>query len=205
MFYLNTVDKNTLAIFSAICTNKLLDHFFLAGGTALALQLGHRKSIDLDFFSTSSFETEEIKSVITELGEIEIINQASNTLQTFIGKVKVDFLSHQYPSIKPLITYDEFRLAAIEDIIAMKLNAINNRGAKKDFYDLYYLLKSFNIEFMLSLYESKYKNHNTMQLLKSLLYFEDAEEQPEPILINDKVNWREVKLKVTECVNKHLL
>lgn len=204
MFHTNTVERNTLQLFSEICQNKLFDNFYLAGGTALALQVGHRKSIDLDFFTNNPFDTEEVKRVFSEFGQVEITNQSTNTLQTFLGDVKVDFLSHRYPLINPIQNMQEFRVASIEDIIAMKLNAISNRGAKKDFYDIYFLLNRFNLDQMLSLFENKYENHNVMQVLKSLLYFEDAEEQPEPVLINDKVSWGDVKSKVIKSVNELL-
>lgn len=204
MLFPDTVDEKTLSLFSNICTDSAFDGFYLAGGTALALQIGHRVSIDLDFFSEESFSPDELQERLKAYGKIEIANTSKNTLQSFVGNIKVDFLSHKYPMIKAVEYHNKYRLASLEDISAMKLNAINNRGAKKDFFDVYFLLQKFSLGTLISFYHKKYPEQNDMQVVKSLLYFEDAEEQPNPILIDKSLKWPDIKGKLIEIVNDFL-
>lgn len=204
MLFKNTVEKATLNLLKDLNEKERLKDFFLAGGTALSLQIGHRKSIDLDFFTLENFSSNEIADSLSDFSNLEIINSSQNTLLTFIDNVKADFIRHHYPLIKNIKSIDGFRIASIEDISAMKLNAINNRGAKKDFYDLYFLLNEFKLTELIKLFEIKYPAFNRLQLLKSLLYFQDAENQPDPVLLKDNLSWKEVKKEITIVVSQLL-
>lgn len=177
--------------------------FVLVGGTALALQLNHRRSIDLDFFGEEEFDSHDLACALeAELGNqhtLRVIGQDRNTLNLVINKIKVDVLRHQYPQASPPIEHKEVQISSIQDIAAMKLNAIANRGAKKDFFDLYFLLRKFSLSDLLECYSRKYRNHDPFFVIQSLNYFEDAESALDPVL-NEPVSWSEVKRFLSEAV-----
>ena len=117
----------------------ILDDFYLVGGTALALHLGHRISVDLDLFSNSEFDTQEmIQQLENKISINKIIGEAKNSLNLVIDNVEVDILRHNYPLIEPVSIIDNIRLLSDKDIAALKLSAIARRGSKKDFYDVYF-------------------------------------------------------------------
>lgn len=203
MLQTNTVNKHTLELLKKICCHQQFNDFFLVGGTALALQIGHRISIDLDFFSLSSFDENKLKDVLIKEFDAQIFAIDNNAIIGTINNVKFDFIAHQYPLLKSVFEVEKTRLSSIEDIAAMKLNAVRNRGTKKDFIDIYFLLQKFNLEELLKLVNSKYPNHVDILTLKSLTYFEDAENQPDCEMIID-VDWEEVKQKIEKETIKFL-
>lgn len=177
----------------------LLQEFYLVGGTALALQIGHRISIDLDLFIDKDFETEIIKNALIEDFSILNITEKINTLNVLVEfpaqsnqTIKLDLIKYNYPLLKPLHIIEGIRLLSIEDIAALKLSALANRGLKKDFYDIYYLLKSFSINQLIEFFQQKYKVYNTFHLIKSLTYFDDANLEPDPIVL-EEITWKEIK------------
>jgi predicted nucleotidyltransferase component of viral defense system len=189
---------------------KCLANFNLVGGTSLALQLGHRLSIDLDFFTVNDFETIEIVNELQNKLQFEIVLQKNNSLILNVEFptnsklfVKVDILKYPYQLIDKVIQYDGIRLVSIIDIIPMKLSAIANRGAKKDFYDIYFLLNSMSLKEMLDLFSRKFPNINHFHLLKSLTYFDDADEDANPKIFT-KINWEQVKTKIENVTNELL-
>lgn len=115
----------------------------------------------------------------------------------------MDFIYFAYPFKHGIKEWEGIRLLAIEDIIPMKLDAISGRGSKKDFYDLYFLLQKFSLHEMLNLYLSMYPHQTTFHVLRSLVYFEDAEIEPDPILIDSNLTWQEVK-KAIEKILKNI-
>jgi len=143
-----------------------IKNFYLVGGTSLALQLGHRISFDLDLFMENEFETQYIVNEIQSNFRFKIVQQKEkNSLIINIefpiesGKfVKTDLLRYQYPLINALLEVDGLRLSSLEDIITMKLSAIANRGAKKDFFDIYELLDRYSLEQMMALFAKKFPN-----------------------------------------------
>jgi predicted nucleotidyltransferase component of viral defense system len=184
--------------------------FGLAGGTALALQLGHRISVDLDFFSYKSFNTNDLYAELKYNGftfNENTLELEKNTLNGHINNIKVQFLSHIYKPVSPLKTEEEIRLYDLPDIAAMKLNAISNRGAKKDFWDYTELLKIYSLSAMLGFYEKKYDLKNIQHVLKSLTYFDDAELEKDPVCLNGQ-SWKDVKkstlTSVKNFVNSNL-
>lgn len=195
MLRTNTINKQTLELLDSFCRHPKLSDFFLVGGTALALQLGHRISIDLDFFSVKPLKTNELIGVLEEEYQAEIFQLTDNTIVGKVNDVKIDFIAHQYPLLKELKMENHIRLSSLEDIAAMKLNAIKNRGSKKDFVDLYFLLKQFSLTEMLSLVNKKYSNNVDVLTLKSLVYFDDAELQPD-CEMRIAVTWDEVKKEI---------
>lgn len=173
----------------------LLDDFRLVGGTALALQLGHRISVDIDLFSGAAFDVEVVSELLSESYFVKEMEVAKNTIRGEIGGIKVDVMSHRYPMIGDLSSVDGIRLASLQDIAAMKLNAIANRGSKKDFWDYAELLGHFDREAMLGFFAEKYTDENVWYVEKSLSYFEDAEAEPDPRDLRG-LNWAEVKRMV---------
>jgi len=178
-----------------------LSTFSLVGGTSLSLQFGHRKSIDLDLFSEIDFDGDKIlKNLEQDFHQIEVLTKMKGTLLTRVQGVKVDFLRFNYPTIRPVRTEGNLRLLTPEDIAPMKLDAIAGRGKKKDFYDLYFLLEKMTLQEMLNLHHEKFKLSTTFHIVKSLTYFEDAEEDDPPVLMKSKVTWSQVKKKVLVAV-----
>jgi predicted nucleotidyltransferase component of viral defense system len=177
-----------------------LNSFVLVGGTALALQLGNRESIDLDMFSTADFSSNEVLSSLLNDYQIVVNNQLTQTLISTINHVKVDFIKFHYPFIRPFVVIDNIRMASVEDIAAMKLDAVTGRGSKKDFYDLYFLLQQFSIDDLFSFYIEKYPHQTTFHVIRSLTYFEDAEIQPNPIVFDKTITWEIVKQKIITTI-----
>ena len=152
MLQLQTVKPNTLELLKSLMQKEYLNSFVLVGGTALALQMGNRESIDLDLFSTDDFSSNEILSSLLNDYQIIVNNQLTQTLISTINQVKVDFIKFHYPFIRPFVIIENVRMASIEDIAAMKLDAITGRGSKKDFYDLFFLLQHYSIDELLRLF-----------------------------------------------------
>lgn len=194
--YLKT--KNTL---SKIQDEKILEDFYLAGGTALALQLGHRKSIDLDFFSKDYPKQDVLLQSLSKYNPT-IAQNSIGTLDTFIDDVKVSFFNYSYSLLKDTVTFNNVELASIIDIACMKLVAISQRGTKKDFVDLYVILQKYKFDEILEAFERKYDsmNYQKLHILKSLVYFEDAEADPEPDYLTP-IKWDEVKEYLSTLVS----
>jgi hypothetical protein len=162
----------------------------LVGGTALALHIGHRESVDVDLFGEIDFEEQEKNIEIT--GNIEVLKKSKNISVLSIDNIKVDIVNYKYPWISALVKEDNYRLASLKDIGAMKLNAITGRGTKKDFIDLYYLLKHFSIHDLFECYIEKFEDGNLFLVKKSLTYFDDAEPEPMPVM-KENITWEEIK------------
>jgi len=201
MLYYETVRPSTLALLKKIMAVPELEDFNLVGGTALALQLGHRISIDLDFFGQSNLPLEEIISLLSERPKLTILTQSRNILVLNIEDIKVDFVNYQYPLLKPFQMLEGIRLVAPEDIAAMKLAAVAGRGRKRDFYDLYFLLQQFQLDELIQFYNDKYPDGSEFMIVKSLIYFDDAELDEDPILLKE-ADWQLVKTYITKEVNR---
>ncbi len=200
------INNKTKLVLEKIAQSGLSDSFYLGGGTALAIQLGHRESIDLDWFSQNDFSNKAIKEKLSSLGELEIVGEEDGTINATLDEVKVSFLRYKYSLLYPLIDFEGVKLADERDIAAMKIDAASSRGSKKDFIDIYYLLKKYTLENLIGFFEQKYEdiNYNKLHILKSLTYFEDAENEPIPIMIQ-KADWDEVKQNIREKVNEIMI
>ncbi|GAB4029006.1 nucleotidyl transferase AbiEii/AbiGii toxin family protein [Spirosoma gilvum] len=178
----------------------LLDPFALAGGTNLALQFGHRLSVDLDLFTDRAFSEQEVfDELVTEFPTLIKTDEARHTLSLLIDGVKVDLLAHRYPVLSPFIQDEGIRLWSLEDIIAMKLGAVSGRGAKKDFWDIAELLNHFSLTEMLHWFIVKYPNSDPGYVIRSLTYFDDADQQTDPVTLKN-ITWPQVKDKVIQAV-----
>jgi len=169
----------------------------------LSLQIGHRISIDLDFFTLTDFDENKLKDILIKEFDAQIFSIDNNAITGLIDRVKFDFIAHQYPLLESILEIEKTRLSSLEDIAAMKLNAVRNRGTKKDFVDIYFLLQKFNLEELLEMVNSKYPNHVDILTLKSLVYFDDAENQPDCEMLID-IDWKKVKQKIEKETIKFL-
>ena len=201
MLQSQTVVPELMELLKKIMSEKLFSDFNLVGGTALALQMGHRNSIDIDLFGNSEINSEFFIEKLSEFGEVKVAKSTKNILITKINEVKVDFVNYKYPLLSECLFIENIRMLSVKDIAGMKLNAIAGRGSKKDFIDLYFLLNEFSLEDILSFYEKKYKDGSVFMVQKSLTYFEDADAQQQPKMFKD-FNWETCKQKIIEEVLK---
>ncbi len=197
MLHFEAIEKQTLGLLKKLQRLKGFKELRLVGGTSLGLQLGHRLSIDLDFFGKIEMNKDVLIGELKTIGDVNILSY-SNAIKIFtINNIKVDIVNYNYPWIDKCLLEDDIRLATIKDIALMKLSAITNRGAKKDFIDLYYLLDFFSLDELLPLYEQKYNDGSIFLVLKSLLYFKDADKEKPPEML-DNLTWGDVKNKIIE-------
>ncbi|MDZ4286503.1 MAG: nucleotidyl transferase AbiEii/AbiGii toxin family protein [Prosthecobacter sp.] len=199
MLHSEAVPGGTLALLKRLCAHPALDGFALVGGTSLALRFGHRISVDLDFFRPEKFDNKALAAALAADFPFEITNDNSNGMMTFIEKVKVDFVTYPYPLLHPYETLEGVRMMSLPDVIAMKLGAISNRGAKKDFYDLHTLLKHVGLDKILHSYQRKFPRHDPLIPIRSMIYFEDAEETETPKTLV-KTSWPKVKTEILNAV-----
>lgn len=193
MIYLTTINPDTLELLKALQQLPVLCQTRLVGGTALALQIGHRKSIDLYLFGKLTVGTFELTTQLSLLGKLTVLKDSSNIHIYSINGIKVDIVNYTYDWLESSYNVEkDIRLANLKDICAMKLAAITGRGTKKDFIDIYFLLKYFSLEEMCSFYVEKYSDGSLFLVLKSLSYFEDAEADPLPFMLTE-INWDTVK------------
>jgi Nucleotidyl transferase AbiEii toxin, Type IV TA system len=198
-----TVHPATLAILKQLMSMPALKQFNLVGGTSLSLQIGHRISIDLDLFSNIDFDNSTIINAIEPLGELTVLVDNPPFLQMRLDDVKLDFLKYPYPFIQNYIEIEGIRLVSIENIATMKLTAIARRGAKKDFFDHYFLLERYSLAQLLELLEQTLPNIDPFHIVKSLTYFEDAEKELNPEMLI-KVSWQTVKKTIEKKVESYL-
>lgn len=198
MLYKSAVKPELLRILEKLMQIDVFSDLRLVGGTALALHIGHRESVDIDLFGKINFEEQEKNIEIT--GKIEFLKKSKNINVLSIENIKIDIVNYKYPWISALVKEDNYRLASLKDIGAMKLNAITGRGTKKDFIDLYYLLKYFSIHDLFEFYLEKFEDGNLFLVKKSLTYFDDAEPEPMPVM-KENISWEEIK----EYLQKNIL
>lgn len=202
MLQYQAVESATLELLKTLLLKPYVENFCLVGGTALALHFGHRISIDIDLFTLDNFNASELHTNLSsEFKEIELLVKTTNSLLIELNGIRTDFIKFNYP-FQQVLEIDNIRLLSLEDIAPMKLDAITGRGKKKDFYDLYYLLQHFTFTEMLQLYQYKYQHSTIFHVVKSLTWFEDAESDPDPIVLDKKITWQKVKNKISETVVK---
>jgi hypothetical protein len=195
MLQLSAIEQNTFELLKRLQKLPLLAKTRLVGGTALALQIGHRKSIDLDFFGELDFEIQELIDNIKEFADLTILSESKNIHIYSINGIKVDFVNYKYPWIDDAICEDGILLAGIKDIAAMKVSAIIGRGTKKDFIDIAFLLQKFPLKDILDFYSLKYNDGSIFTAMKSLTYFDDAESDIMPDMLVKK-SWKQAKKEI---------
>jgi len=192
MLHQEASEPATLALIRQLQADPVLDGFLLAGGTALALMIGHRISIDIDLFTRKPFDAEALNEHLEKRYGFSLQFMHKNTLKGFINWVFVDILTHDYPLLVSPLNTDNIVMISKEDIAAMKVNAITGNGTRaKDFVDIYFLLKEFSFKEILDFYSQKYRQRNSFHAVKSLTYFDDIDATAWPNLIREK----QLKLK----------
>lgn len=182
----------------------LVAPWVLGGGTGLALQFGHRYSEDLDFFGSDPFDPDRIAADLSRIGTTSIQSRSADTLHVSVGGLRLSFLRSDPPLLFPGLAYRGLTVADPRDIAAMKVIAIGGRGSRKDFVDLYvYLEGGGTLPGVLSMIATRFArlDYNQYHLLKSLVYFEDAESEPMPRMIRD-VDWETIKATLVDEVRR---
>ncbi len=202
------ITKEEKQILELLSKEKFSENFYLAGGTALALQLYHRISADLDFFSEKYFEPLKISKLL-ELKFAEkykTIGREKGTLHCKINNTLISFLMFPYPLLeKKQKRINNIKIAGIKDIAAMKLSSVHGRGTKKDFIDLFFILqKKYTLDDLLSYYSRKFHvlKDEIPILMKSLIYFSDADFDPDPVFLQ-KCSWDHIKKFFIKEVTKY--
>ena len=201
MLHYETIHPDTLELLRKIQSLEMFKDARLVGGTSLALQLGHRKSIDLDFFGSVDASLEDITSELSTFASVSPLSESRMMRFLIVDGVKVDIVNYPYSWIDDPVIEDGVTLAGIKDIAAMKLSAITNRGTRKDFVDFYFLLKYFSFEELINLYVQKYSDAQLFTTLKSLTYFDDAEQDPMPAMMTT-LEWEDVKSLIVSEVGR---
>jgi hypothetical protein len=202
MLQTRAIEPGTLELLKQLMSLPTIEPFYLVGGTALALQLGHRLSVDLDLFTPHNFAAQELVESLGGKFDLSVETESPGMIVTFINEVKVDFVKMSYPILFPPLNSGGIRMLDIRDIAPMKLKAITQRGSKKDFFDIFFLLEKMSLEGMLQLFQEKFKMYETFHVVKSLTYFEDAEQYADPIVFDPTVSWTQVKSSVKKAVSK---
>lgn len=184
-----------------------LNHFGLVGGTALSLLYGHRMSEDLDIFSSITFENATIINELKNKFENRFVVEEKPPrlgIFCFIDNIKVDIIHHPHQQIKPVINMDGIRMFSVEDIIAMKIQAVLGRGKKKDFWDIAELLQHYTITDFIKFHTEKYSTQNLLITVpQAITYFSDAEESEAPVSLKQQ-NWESVQKIISKKVSEYL-
>ena len=180
-----------------------LAHFYLVGGTSLALQLGHRNSIDIDLFTQNDFTVAEIEDALKGSHNFTATLARNNTVLAVVDTVKTDFVKHDYPFIVPPISDDGITYLSKEDIAAMKLHAIIQSGKRlKDFIDIYFLLQHFSMEQIIGFFTKKYTYSNPLIALKAVTYFDDIDENTDPPKLLHPLPLAAIKKRILDATQK---
>jgi hypothetical protein len=204
MLHTKTVNAATLDLIRRLMADAELKKFYLVGGTALALKTGHRISIDIDLFTDIDFDSVALANYLAVNYEMEIQHTEKNTIISFIENVKADLIAHKYPLIREVDTVGDIRMLSLEDIGAMKLNAIIQNGTRlKDFVDVYFLLERHSLNELITAYEFKYGISNAGIIKKALLFHDEIDFKTEVILREEtRVKWSLIAKRLQKAVKQ---
>lgn len=204
MLSFQTIFPDTLELLKELTVQPELRGMRLVGGTALALQYGHRQSIDLDFFGTLQATPQEVVQMFHRLeGTLTVLQQSEHIIQVLFRGVKVDVVDYCcYQWIDEPVLSHGLVLASPVDIAALKINAIQGRGSKKDFVDMYVLLHHYSLQEILTFYHRKYPEYSDYRALLSLAYFDDADEQVMPTMFIPDT-WELMKAYISDAVRQY--
>jgi hypothetical protein len=182
-----TLAPRTKKVLELLGQYDIADEFYLAGGTALALQYGHRQSVDLDWFTREPIDTVSLVHVLSQIGTFTPYNIAKNTVEGLLNRVKVSFMTYPYPLLKKTVEYEGVKLAHPHDIAAMKIGAIAGRNTKKDFIDLFLFLERQELSLVetIELYKKRAKgiDIDEYHLYRALSYFTESDKEPMPKML----------------------
>jgi hypothetical protein len=194
VWHQETINGTIEQLFRDLRQVPLLAPFYLAGGTGLALHLGHRRSVDLDFFLAEHFNEDSLIQKLQHLKGFALVSKESATIHATVRETKVSFITYEYPLLFPFQSFLGTKVADPREIGCMKISAIASRGTKRDFIDLYAVSQQFGLEHCLDWFERKFlqTNYSKIHVLKSLSFFDDAEKDPMPHMLVS-LSWAEVK------------
>ena len=201
MLHQETVETKTLELLATLQNESLLKPCRLVGGTSLTLQIAHRKSTDLDLFTTEPFDFGEVFNLLSTKYGLIPRRTNPNTIIGFIGDIKIDVIYHPFQWLMPSLDKGPFRLARVEDIAAMKMHAITNSGQRpKDFVDIAFLSQRFSYSEIKSMTLKKYPAYDPIILDKSIVYFEDVDRDSiaEIRMIGTKMDWQAIKRRILQ-------
>lgn len=195
--------KRNLEILSQV---QIVGQFYLAGGTAAALQLGYRISEDLDFFSREEFSSDNIANLLRSKGKLIIDKKMSDTLLGNFSGTKISFFHYPYPTLHEFSSFLSVNLASLVDIACMKIDTIASRGLKRDFVDLYFIMedRNYKLDQLLAFFQEKYSGaeYNLNHIKKSLTYFDEADGEPGPKMLIKGFSWQKIKFFFQSEVRK---
>lgn len=194
-FNINNLPPRTRGLLEKISSKKFIRNFYLAGGTAAAIFLGHRRSDDLDFFSEQEFNTPLLIKNLKKISRFEGLKTAENTLAGRLAGIKISFFTLPYKLLEKPFHYKNLSVAGLNDLATMKILAISDRGTRRDFIDLYFLCQKIkSLEDFLFLFQKKFGkyDYNIYHIIKSLSYFEDAEKDEMPEM-HAEISWKKLK------------
>ncbi len=202
MLFTNTVAPATLDLLRTLTSIPELAAFPLVGGTNLSLRLGHRISVDLDLFTNTPFDPDEVfLAIVQALPQTIKLDQRKQTIWLTINQIRVDLMLHAYPYINGIDEIEGFRLLSVQDVIPMKLEAMATRGVKKDFWDIAALLDHYSLAQMLAWHQQRYLNSDIGHIVLAATYFIDADkERVDPVSLT-AITWPEVKQKMRRAVD----
>ncbi len=180
-----------------------LKEFYLVGETSLALQLGHRNSIDIDLFTQNDFKVDDVLNLLNPTYEVKEIYRRENTIISLVNNIKTDFIRHSYPFILPPISEEGITFLSKEDIAAMKFHAIIQSGKRlKDFIDVYCLLQYFSMQQMIGFFTQKYSYSNPMIAMKAINFFDEIDENIDPPKLVKPITLSQIKKRIQEASQK---
>lgn len=189
----NALDSQTWKIVQKLVEIPLLREFYLAGGSATALQLGHRISRDLDFFTPESFSILELLENLSKIQKPQVRQEEPGTLTVIMGDIPMSFFEYKAKLLKSPISFESVRIASLLDIALMKLVTIGQRGARRDFVDLYYIMQNEKWPFksLLARIPEKYPQIDfpSYHFIRALGFFEDAEKDPPLLMLDEEYSW----------------
>lgn len=207
MLQVKTIEPGTFSLLKELMVLHSLSNFSLVGGTALALRFGHRTSVDIDLFFHEKFEHQPILDSLSSYFKERFEYRPQHTtfgIFCFIDNIKVDIVYFPHQRIAPIETINQVRLYSNADIAAMKIQAILGRGKKKDFYDLYELLKHYSLQQIIDWHKQKYPNQMlAISIPHAICYFVDAEDSETPVSFKGQT-WEGVKKGISKIVRDYL-
>jgi hypothetical protein len=199
------VSESLLMLLRTFMQSLVFQDYFLVGGTSLAMQIGHRRSDDIDLFTQKEINKDEIGDYLfcNYKGKVLVINSQKTLYQVMVNDIKVDFVKHPYNLVEAVNKDEGIRYLGKKDIAAMKIRAIENSGNRaKDFIDIYYLLMEMSLESIFEYYKQKYSVNDIYSAKKSLGYFDDVPDESwkEVRMIHDKIAIKKVKRVIIEKI-----
>jgi len=204
MLQTQTVTAKTLALIKRLMADPQLSEFNLVGGTALALIMGHRESIDIDLFTNKPFDAPETAAILNSAYGAIYTKTGQGSIQCFIDGIKTDMISHRYPVIKPVEAIEGIRMMSLPDIAAMKLHAIVNSGSRiKDFIDVHFMLERLSLSEMYTAYETKYYPNTSRSVASMALRDHTHIDFKVPVKILDGgLDWSKIESRLLRAIER---